>query len=367
MFLLALAAQLGYALYFFVRIFRLPTATAPTANTAGVTVIVCAKNEAGNLALNLPKLLAQDYFHNNGKPLFEVIVVNDASTDDTEALLAALSAKYKHLKTVQISPDEDRTLQGKKYALSKAVAAARYDRLALIDADCAVVSNQWLAQITAPLQAGKTIVAGYGGYNSRAGLLNSFVRWETLHTFLQYSSYILAGKPYMAVGRNMACTKQALMQAQQSAIWNALPGGDDDLLVNIAGTGSNTAIVYNPSSFTYTDAKPDWTSWARQKQRHLSAGKYYRPFIKILLGGYALSHGAMWIAFFLLLALGIPAMALTGMALRCAIYWTLWTATAYKTKEKGLIFLYPVFDLGWLAYNFAFLPYITWKNKQQWT
>ncbi len=366
-FLFALTAQFGYAVYFFVRIFRLPTSAVPSANACGATIIICAKNEVNNLATNLPKLLTQHYFAKDGSPFFEVIVVNDASTDDTEALLNQLSAQYNHLKVVNISQNEGRTLKGKKYALSKGVMAAQYDWLALIDADCTVISNQWLTQITAPLAAGKEIVAGFGGYISQSGLLNSFIRWETLHTFLQYSTYAQAGLPYMAVGRNMACTKQALMRAQQADVWNALPGGDDDLLVRIAATSGNTAIVCHPSSFTYTESKPDWTSWARQKQRHLSAGKYYKPAIKALLGGYALSHAAMWVTFFVLVA-GGPAYWVIGiMAIRCALYWTLWAVTAYKTQEKKLLFLFPAFDLGWLAYNFAFLPYITWKNKQQWT
>ena len=337
----------------------------PTKHKQGVSVIVCAKNESAQLAINLPLILQQNFITAAGLPYFEVIVVDDASTDDTATLLLTLQNTYKHLKVITLPQNSSRILKGKKHALSKGVAAAKYNWLALTDADCIPASNQWLSLITAPLAVGKEIVAGYGGYNTRKGLLNSFVRWETLHTFLQYSSYAQAGLPYMAVGRNMACTKQVLEAAQQSDIWNALPSGDDDLLVRITGTGSNTAIVCHPLSFTYTEAKPDLKSWARQKQRHLSTGKYYKAGIKALLGGYALSHSAFWCSFFLLLPYAGTATVLF-MGLRCSLYWALWSATAYKTREKNLLFFLPVFDIGWLVYNFAFLPYITWKNKQQW-
>ncbi len=46
-----------------------------------VTIVIAAKNEENNLQKNLPYILAQDYSE------FEVIVVNDFSTDDTESIL----------------------------------------------------------------------------------------------------------------------------------------------------------------------------------------------------------------------------------------------------------------------------------------
>ncbi len=218
----------------------------------------------------------------------------------------------------------------------------------------------------AALANGKEIVAAYGGYYKTTGLLNAFIRLETLHTFLQYSTYALAGKPYMAVGRNLACTRAVLQQAQQSEIWNALPSGDDDLLVSIMGNADNIAIVCNEAAFTYSDAKTTWSDWIKQKQRHLSTGKYYKGDIKLLLGGYAASHAAMWLCFFVLLYTHCWAGVVAVMAVRCFIYWLLWTVTAYRLKEKKLIYLFPFFDIAWMVYNFAFLPYITWKNKKHW-
>src|SRR5690606_34741868 len=100
-------------------------------------------------------------------------------------------------------------------------------------------------------------------------LLNSFVRWETVHTFLQYSSYAKAGRPYMAVGRNLACTRTAFLKAQASPEWSKLPSGDDDLLVRAAGGRSNVAVMASRGAFTITQAKQEWAAWARQKQRHL--------------------------------------------------------------------------------------------------
>ncbi len=360
-FVVAVIVQCVYALYFFVRILWLPAAKElPAEQISGMSIIICAKNEAVQLRKNLAAVLGQQYEHS-----FEVIVVNDASTDDTDEALQAFAGKFDHLKVVNINSDAVRSFKGKKYALSVGMQAAQYEQLLLTDADCVPASDNWLALMAAPAVQGREIVAGYGGYNTAPGLLNAFVRWETLHTFLQYSTYALAGVPYMAVGRNMACTKSAMLRAMSSDVWNAVPSGDDDLLVRAVATRSNMAVVSDVRAFTYTDAKGTWSEWLGQKQRHMSTGKYYKPLPKALLGLYGISHGAMWV-FFLGLVWGCGPVAVI-MAGRCLLYWSLWAVAAYRLKEQRLIYLFPCFDIGWVIYNFALLPYITLKNKQQWT
>ncbi len=363
LFLLAITIQAGYSFYFFCRIFRSRDAAAQEPlNYRPVTVIICARNEAVNLGKNLPVVLSQTY------PVkYEVIVVNDASTDNTTQVLQDLEQLYDNLWDVVIAPGTVRDLKGKKFALSKGLQHATGEWLVLTDADCVPASEYWLELMVAPLASGKQIVAGYGGYRANRGLLNAFIRWETMHTFLQYSTYALAGVPYMAVGRNMACMKSVLEQAQQSKVWNALPSGDDDLLVSTAGNGENVAIVNDKRAFTYTDAKETWTEWVKQKQRHLSTGKYYKRAIKILLGGYAVTHALLWLTFFVLIFTSAWKLVLIIMAVRCLLYWSTWLVASQKPGERRLFYYFPFFDIGWMVYNFAFLPYITFKDKGLWS
>jgi glycosyltransferase involved in cell wall biosynthesis len=368
LFVLAAVVQCIYGIYFFSRVFSVPRdMSASLPDRRPLSVIICAKNEAENLKKCLPAILSQKYTDMAGKALYEVIVVNDGSTDNTMEVLKELEQRYDHLWDVTIPPEEDRQLKGKKFALSRGLIYSSHEWLLLIDADCVPASDRWLEQMIAPLAFGKEIVAGYGGYHRSGGLLNAFTRWETLHTFVQYSTYALAGKPYMAVGRNMACTKTILLRAQQSDVWNALPSGDDDLLVSIAGNKNNVAVVCSPEAFTWSAAKTNWKDWIKQKQRHLSTGKYYKSEAKWLLGIYAASHTILWICFFILLFQGMWLPAVACMAVRCLLYWVLWYAGTVKVEERGLIYLFPIFDFAWMIYNFAFLPYITWKNKKQWT
>ncbi len=360
--------QLAYALFFFIRIFSLPGSNPNTTFLQQpVSIVICAKNEAANLKKNLPSILAQRYSNpDSGLPQYEVIVVNDASEDDTVQVLMDLELRYDNLWDISISKNAERNLPGKKFALSKALEVAQHNWLLLTDADCAPAGDEWLGKMVAPLAKGNEIVAGYGGYTKGNGLLNAFIRWETLHTFMQYGTYALAGKPYMAVGRNLACTKDALLKAQNSPLWGALPSGDDDLLVSLSGNSNNTAVVCDAAAFTFTSTKASWKEWVAQKQRHLSTGKYYKKETKLLLGFYAATHAAMWLSFFVLLFSPYCIMAMKVMALRCMLYWCIWVATAVRLREKKLIYFFPLFDIAWMVYNFVFFPYITWKDKQNW-
>ncbi len=368
LFALAFIIQLELLLSVFIRIFFLPKAKSlPMADRKPVSIVICAKNEAANLSKNLPFILCQNYLNEEGVPNFEVIVVNDGSADDTIQVLEGFAKNHSHLNIVNLLPNEIRLFKGKKHALGKGVNATQNDWLLFTDADCKPSSERWLELMVAPLATGKEIILGYGGYNTTIGLLNAFIRWETLHTFMLYSTAAQSGRPYMAVGRNMACIKSVFLQAQESSIWNAVPSGDDDLLVSVVATQVNTQVVSDKSAFTYSDAKETWGAWARQKQRHLSTGKFYKQGIKTYLTLYAGGHTMVWM-FFIATAIVHPTTLLFGaMGLRCFLYWAIWLKTADRVNEKSLFYFFPLFDLGWMIYNFAFLPYIIWKNKKHWT
>lgn len=365
-FLLSVTIQVAYALYFFVQVFRIPIAAKPSSAQKPVSVIICAKNEAANLLQNLPAIMAQRYINDAGIVLFKVIVVNDASEDDTAKVLAGFREIYPQLQVVTIAINEVRDLPGKKYALGKGIAAAETDLIVVTDADCKPSSDQWLAKMVAPLLNGKGIVAGYGKYTQQPGFLNHFIRWETLHTFLQYSGYALAGKPYMATGRNLAYHKDAFVKASATTAWGALPSGDDDLLIEAYANADNMSIVCDEHAFTISPVKNTWADWVKQKQRHLSTGKYYKKSIQLLLAGYAGTHALIWLLFLMSLFTSFYQTALVVMLCRCFIYWLIWAYIAKRLGEQDLVIWFPVMDFGWLLYNFAFSPYIFLKNKTQW-
>ena len=366
------AVQAAYLLLFFRRIFNIANGADGITHRAAVpkraaqpfTVIICARNEAVNLEAFLPGVLTQDYRFESGDIAFEVIVVNDGSTDDTGAVLQRLAAASPQLRAITIDASEPRGLPGKKFPLSKALAAARYDWIACIDADCAPATDAWLHCLAVPLLQGRDIVVGYGGYVLQKGSVNTFTRWETMHTFLLCYSLTKAGFPYMAVGRNLAATKAAFLHAQAKPLWLATPSGDDDLLVRICGNGDNVAVITHPASFTWTASKKTWKEYFAQKRRHVSTGKLYSWPVKLLLGVYAGS-----IALALLAALGSlavnPPLAVPALAM-LAIPALAFTEGSPQLRQRTGIIKWMAFLFCWTLYNAVLAPYILWKTKQRW-
>src|SRR5690606_23382134 len=158
-----------------------------------LSLIICAHNEENNLREYLPAILTQDY------PEFEVIVVNDFSTDHTPWILQEFSQQHPHLKIVDIK-EHIRLKHGKKFAVSMGIKASRFQTLVFTDADCAPQSNQWLRDIAGAFTPGTEIVLGYSPYFKKRGLLNLLIRFETTHTAMSYLSYALKGDAYMGVG-----------------------------------------------------------------------------------------------------------------------------------------------------------------------
>ena len=249
----------------------------PIPTDEGISLIVCAKNEALNLERYLPLLLEQEH------PLFEVIVVNDASTDQTEDLLIRLSEEYQHLRYTSV-PRNDKQPRGKKLALTIGLKAARHELVVLTDADCYPASKKWLSLMAARLNEKTRIVLGYGGYERRRGILNSLIRYETVFTAIQYLSYALKGKAYMGVGRNLAYHKSLFFENKGFARHYHLLSGDDDLFVNENATSSNTAVEISPGAFTFSLPESSWAAWIKQKRRHVSAGSHYGRSSKFRLG-----------------------------------------------------------------------------------
>jgi len=274
-FSVAFLIQMAYYLLIYLKLPLHKPAQTNSSDT-GISVIICAKNEEKNLERFLPKILEQDH------PNFEVVVVNDGSTDETEEMLIRLSAHHKLLRYTSI-PASDKPLRGKKLALTIGLKSAIFDYVLLTDADCYPASNQWLKRMASNLNDKKRIVLGYGGYEPRKGMLNRIIRYETVFTAIQYLSFAIKGRPYMGVGRNLAYHKSLFFENNGFARHYHLPSGDDDLFVNENATGKNTAVEVSQESHTLSVPEITFRGWIKQKKRHISAGSHYHRNSRIRL------------------------------------------------------------------------------------
>ena len=187
--------NLGYWIFVFTRLASRKPKDIQKEVTKPVSVVICARNEAENLKQNLPLFLQQEY------PDFEVLVVDDGSDDNSLEVLAELAKTHPNL---QIKPYEKPTgATGKKWALQYGIQMARHDLLLLSDADCMPNTSNWIQGMANVLKGEKAIGLGYSPMQKKKGILNAFIRFETVYTAIQYFSFSLIGRPYMGVGRNL--------------------------------------------------------------------------------------------------------------------------------------------------------------------
>jgi poly-beta-1,6-N-acetyl-D-glucosamine synthase len=356
LFLLVAAVQLFYFYFFYLRIGLYQRV--PQLKKFPISVIICAKNEARNLLNNLPAILTQK--HKN----YEVIVVNDCSTDNTDEVLGEFLKKYKHLRTTSITPDKKFT-HGKKLAVTVGIKAAQNEWLVFTDADCYPVSDQWLNRIQENFNENTEIVLGYGGYEKHKDLLNAYIRYDTLTIAMQYFGYALAGKPYMGVGRNLAYRKSLFFRNKGFASHYGLLSGDDDLFVNETATKRNTAVEFHEESHTISTPKISWDEWVKQKKRHFSTAGRYRANHYFLLGLEPVTRLFFYITFCYLLCLKffVP-IAILVFGLRLLSQLVVVKISMQRFKERDLLLWTVFFDPIALFINFNIYLSSKFRSKK---
>lgn len=303
-----------------------------------VSLLVCAKNEAENLKTHIPFWLEQEY------PDFEIILINDASYDDTLEVMESFAENNSCIKIVDVKNNEA-FWGSKKYALTLGIKKATHQQLIFTDADCRPSSKNWLREMASHLKDEKQLVLGFGAYQKLPSLLNRLIRFETLMTAVQYFSYAKAGNPYMGVGRNLGYTSKLFYDNNGFMSHMDIPSGDDDLFVNQVATKKNTAICFSEDSFTYSIPKKSWASWFLQKKRHVTTANHYKFKHKFLLGLYYISEILFWVMSIVTLLFIDWKIPVLIIAFRFLIQYIVIGKAAKKLNQKDLIPLLPIWEL----------------------
>jgi glycosyltransferase involved in cell wall biosynthesis len=358
-FCLITLVQLFYYGWFFRRLAFYSPREKEQSQQHPVSVIICARDEAARLVTHLPGALVQTY-----PSTHEVIVVNHNSQDDTRFLLDEFKKTFKGLHIVNLE-HEAIGIPGKKYPLSMGIKEARYEIVLLTDADCIPASEFWVQKMQDGYDKGIEVVLGYSPYKKGPGMLNKIIRFDTFHTALQYLSYALAGIPYMGVGRNLSYKKDVFLRNKGFSAINHVPGGDDDLFINKVANKENTAIVVDPDTFTMSDPKKTFGEWFRQKSRHYSTARYYKPLHKFLLGLYSVSH----ILFYPLLITSLFfdwRVALSLFGVRLIVQGITFHKTMRRLGEEDLFPWWWLLDIWMFLYYLIFSSTIWKKPRATW-
>ncbi len=280
--------QLFYYMYFYAALPFYKTPPSSSNSLPPVSVIICAKNELENLKVNLPVILNQDY------PNFQVVVINDCSSDETEDYLAEIQKKYPNLYSSNIKEDPV-FKHGKKLAVTMGIKAAKYDHLLFTDADCKPISDKWISAMAQHFTDQITMVLGTYSLKTEKGLLNQLQQYENLNSKILYLGYAIRKRPYMGVGGNLAYHKKMFFDNKGFAGHYHIPSGDDDLFVNSVAKANNTTVEFSAESKVVTEGKTSWHKYFTQKQRHMGASVYYKSKHKRWLFFDTLSMGLFFV------------------------------------------------------------------------
>lgn len=334
-----LAIQLFYYLIVFGK-FAFARNQQITPKRIPISVIVCAKNEAENVKKFVPLLVEQNY------PDYEIVLIDDASSDETLELFEAFERQYSNIKLVKVQNNEA-FWGNKKFALTLGIKAASKEYLLFTDADCYPTSKDWITNMSSRFTMHKTIVLGYSAYEKIKGsFLNKIIRFETMLTATQYFAWAKMGRPYMGVGRNLAYKREEFFRVNGFIDHMSVRSGDDDLFINQAAKGSNTTVCYTTDSFTVSEPKKTWKDWFNQKRRHVSTAKLYKGFDKFQLGLYYFSQLFFLLVAIVLLAFQFQWMIVAGLVVfRYIFAWTTLGYAAGKLKEKDVMYWFPIIEI----------------------
>lgn len=260
--LLITLIYLGVILAFYIGLIKV-FAQKPKQNVQlfSISVIVAFKDEASNLSLLLEAIIDQSF----PKDRFELILVNDHSTDESLSIVDQYCSILSNLRLVNL-PDSK---SGKKAAIAFGIESAKNPLIAITDADCKP-SKRWLEEIS--LEAGNDSILILGSVvmvpiNSFAQKLQS-LEYSSLMATLVGSCGI--GHPIIASSANISF-RNDFLNVSEKTLNPAISSGDDMFILhhakrimkgNISFLNSREAIVQTATASTLSNALDQRKRWA---------------------------------------------------------------------------------------------------------
>jgi len=232
-----------------------------------VSVLVPAHNESKVIEATVRALCAFDYPEDR----FEVIVVNDRSSDDTGLILDRLRLEFSVLKPLHVPMEE--TGRGKSSALNRGLRVARGDLIAVYDADN-TPERSALVRLVAALSDQPEWAAVVGKFrviNARQNLLTRFINIETI----SFQWMVQGGRWYLfklttIPGTNFIIRRSVL---DEMGGWDeGALAEDTEISIRIYDTGRLIGFV--PTAVTWEQEPETWQVWLKQRTRWVQGNTY---------------------------------------------------------------------------------------------
>lgn len=306
-----------------------------------ISVIIFAKNSAAVLQKNLPFILAQNY------PKFEVVLINNASSDNTTAILEDFQEKNNNVKILDVANNEA-FWGSKKYALTLGIKAAKYEHLLFTDASSEPLSEFWIDEMSEKITQTKTIILGYGKYKKENSITNFLIRFESLLTAIQCFSFAKSGAPFMAFSSNFGYQKSDFFGVKGFINHMKINAGEADLFIKDAATKENVSYTISKNSFVEIDTPKSFRKWFKELKNRNSLKKHYQFKHRVLLNFFTFSKVLFYILSTVLFFFYPWQLILPIVLAYFLVQYLVIGFSAKKLNEPYLIFLLPFLEIGLL-------------------
>lgn len=303
-----------------------------------VSVIIYSKNQADYLRLNLPLFLSQSY------PSFELVLINDASIDDTLDVMEEFQQSDARVHIVNVQNNEA-FWGNKKYALTLGIKKARHAHLLFTWADSRPDSENWIHEMSASFATGKSIILGYSGYQKTKGFLNKLIRFDRLQNAVEYFSQAHWNNPYTGTGRNLGYTSDHFFRLNGFANHLHIAGGEDVLFINEASNNQNTAVCYSEDSLMRHAGPATLPIWFDQKRWEGSISENYKLKHRFFLGTFKASQILFWLLFLIVILGPYWIWAVSILGVRLLLQGIVYYGAAKKLKETDVIWMFPLLEI----------------------
>ena len=247
-----------------------PVISTEAKRSGEISVLVAARNEGANIE----KLLQSLYNQFFSKDKFEVIIVDDHSTDDTSEVSERFRVLHPDMNLKLLKA----TGSGKKQAISQALHAAENELIMVTDADCEL-PERWIESMVGYfVQNNLKMLLGPVLLSPANTLFEKLQVLEHLSLIASTAGSAAIGMPVMCNGANMMYDRKSALDVEKFRTDMKIASGDDMFLMEqfIKHFGSDSVkFLLDNEAIVKTSTMPDLKSFFRQRTRWTSKTKAY--------------------------------------------------------------------------------------------
>jgi len=276
-----------------------------------LSLIMALRNEEAALSVGLPFLL------NISDAEYELIAVDDFSSDNSLTILGALKEKYERLRFSALSQE---TWYSVKMAQNVAIKATKFSRVMLIPPALSKFQPQWLSEISSKAGSEKEVVISYSNIQHDGTFFNLLYRIEFFLQQIRSFGFIINGLPYIISEENVAFKKDRYFAAggyrnKVNELYANL-----ELIINSFIKKRHTEIIFSGNTAVYKEEKVTSRNYFDLLKKEIRIRRYLPLSRKITLSLEEIS-GCSFIPFAVVLLLVVPGLwpVTAGMLLIPAI------------------------------------------------